>query len=84
MERLKLGEIESEFEVFARPNGFNMTLEICEIDGVTNRYNNLLDFANDVFIYNGMLGYYRLEAITKALLQGKKVELHDYEKEVLL
>ena len=85
MERIKLGEIDSEYEVFARPSGFDMEFEVVEIEsGVTNKYDNLLDLADDIYIANGQIGYYRLEAITKALLKGENQKLNSYERELLL
>jgi len=84
MERIKLGEIDSRYEVFAKRNGFDMTFEICNSEGISNIHDNLLDFADDILISSGNLGYFRMEAITKALLKGEEIELYEYEKELLL
>lgn len=84
MERIKLGEIDSKYEVFATPIGFNMIFEVSDNEGETNKFDNLLDFADDILVSSGKLGYFRMEAIAKALLRGEEIELYDHEKEMLL
>lgn len=83
MERIKLGEV-GDNEVFAISKGFDTVFEISSPGGVTNRYESLEDFADDIMISARKIGYFRLETIAINLLEGIDPKLDDYEKEILL
>lgn len=84
MSRFKIGQITDEAEAYVIENGFDFEYEVVE-DKITNSFENIEDFANEVLMLKYGVGYFRMKMIAEELLQGlmtdDKVEAIKYCKE---
>ena len=78
MTRIEMGMITDDYKTYMVTEGFDIHYEIIEVDsGITNTFNSLEDFAEEVLMIVYPMGYNRLKNVARKLLMGYAKENRD-------